>query len=133
VIDRTVYLGALYLGAGNLPGALHLAGLALPPLLVGLVRYRANRLLAATGFCTLHVLAYAALAYLSGGAYPYLLYGLTAQVRGGGYTDLLAPDFTATALLYALPAALHGAAAALGGLALAHAASGRKGCPPRPC
>lgn len=128
MIDRTVYLGALYLGAGNLPGALHLAGLALPPLLVGLVRYRANRLLAATGFCTLHVLAYAAIAYLSGGAYPYLLHSLTAQVAGGGYADLLAPDLATTALLYALPAALHSTAASLGGLALARAAaSGRKG------
>lgn len=127
MIDRAVYLGALYLGAGNLPGALHLTGLALPPLLVGLVRYRANRLLAATGFSTLHVLAYAALAYLSGGAYTYFLYTLTARVAGGGYTDLLAPDLAATALLYALPAALHGALAALGGLALARAAAGRKG------
>jgi len=127
VIDRTVYLGALYLGAGNLPGVLHLAGLALPPLLVGLARYRANRLLAATGFCTLHILAYAALAYFTKGAYPYFLYTLTAQVAGGGYSDLLAPGTWGTAQLYALPAALHGALAALGGLALARAAARRRG------
>ncbi len=118
MIDQTVYLATLFVGGGTGPKLAHLAGLALPPLCMGLCLYRANKVLAAVGFATLHVLFYAAVARLSSGAYTYFLYTLTAPLTGGGYLELMAPTLTDTLLVFGLPPVLHAVAVPVLGLAI---------------
>ena len=118
MIDQPVYLATLLMTGGALPKLAHLAGAALPPLFMGLGLYRANRFLAAVGFSSLHVLFYGALAWYSGGGYPYFLYTLTAPLAGGGYAELLAPTALDTALVYGLPPLLHSVPVPVLGLAV---------------
>lgn len=118
MIDKPVYLATLFLGSGALPKLSHLAGVALPPFIMGMSLYRANRFLAAVGFCTLHVLFFGAVSYVSTGGYNYFLYTLTAPLAGGGYAELLTPSALDTVLVFGLPPVLHAVAAPLAGLAL---------------
>lgn len=118
MIDKPVYLATLLMTGGALPKLAFLAGAATAPLLMGLSLYRANRFLAAVGFSSLHFLFFGALAWYTGGGYPYFLYTLTAPLTGGGYADLLAPTAWDTVLVYGLPPLLHSVPVPVLGLAL---------------
>lgn len=128
MIEQTVYLAGLFAGSDMLPRAVHFGCAALPPLVIALAVYKANKHLAAVGFATLHVLFYAALAKLTSGGYTYLLYTLTARLTGGGgYADMVAPNLTDMLVLFGLPAALHGLVVSGLGLAVARALRRRRG------
>jgi len=113
MLEQTVYVAALFKGLDELPRQLHFACVLLPALLLGLSALKANRVLAAVGFATLHGLFYAALLKFTDGGYAYWLYSLVKPLHSTDWTGLVAPNLPEQFLIYGLPALIHGLAAPL--------------------
>lgn len=122
MLEQTVYLAALFKGLDDVPRYLHFAGVLVPALILGLICIRSNRFLAAVGFTTLHGLFYVSLLMLTDGVYAHWLYSLIKPLHQTDWTTLVAPSLAEQAMLYGLPALIHGVAVPLASLLVAFVA-----------
>lgn len=108
MLEQTVYLAVLFKGLDEMPRFLLFSGVIVPALLLGLAGIKANRVLAAVGFTTLHALFFAGLLKLTDGGYSHWLYTLCEPLHQTDWTGLVAPSLSDKFMIFGLPALVHG-------------------------
>lgn len=113
MIDKSVYVASLFLQPDQTALIFHAAGALLPGFLAAVAMLRGNRFLAAVGFTTLNALVVYGLNKYFDGGYSFWLYSIMKPIHETGLTEMIAPNPTDLALVYGLPALLHGIIAAI--------------------
>ncbi|WP_461210320.1 hypothetical protein [Desulfocurvus sp. DL9XJH121] len=129
MLDQTMYLAGLALGADNTPLVMHLVAALVPAVFIGWAAIKGNnKFLATVGFVSLNAMVFCGAGWFTDGGYNYWLYSLCRPLHDAGLTAMASPTFFDSVMLYLIPGLIHGLGAPLvGAAALAVARSARRG------